>query len=99
MRYYMMDKTVSVAEAKNKLPSIIHEVEQGVIVKITRHGEPVAVMLPQKAYEQIKEKKQDFWEDLEKFRYLLTSEEIIFMESDFSDLRDTSAGRELDWPE
>jgi hypothetical protein len=56
-------------------------------------------MLSQKAYEQIKEKKQDFWEDLQRFRYLLTSEEIIFEESDFSDLRDTSEGRELDWPE
>jgi prevent-host-death family protein len=98
-RQRLMDKTVSVAEAKNKLPSIIHEVEQGVIVKITRHGEPVAVMLPQRAYEQIREKKQDFWEDLKKFRTLLSSEEIIFRESNFSDLRDTSVGREIDWPE
>jgi len=94
-----MDKTVSVAEAKNKLPSIIHEVERGVTVKITRHGKAVAVMVPQRDYEKIREKRQDFGGDLDKFRYLLSSEKIFFTESDFLDLRDTTAGREFVWTE
>ncbi len=94
-----MDKTVSVAEAKNKLPSIIHEVERGVTIKITRHGRAVAVMVPQRDYEQIREKRQDFWGDLKKFRHLLSSEKTTFTESDFLDLRDTTVGREFDWTE
>ena len=37
---------VSVAEAKNRLPELIHAVEQGETVVITRHGKPVAQITP-----------------------------------------------------
>jgi antitoxin Phd len=94
-----MDKTVSVAEAKNNLPSIIHEVEQGATVKITRHGKSVAVVVRQQNYEQMKEKGQNFWESLGKFRKLLLAEGIVFKESDFIDLRDDTAGRSFSWNE
>ncbi|MGC1402805.1 MAG: type II toxin-antitoxin system Phd/YefM family antitoxin [Thermodesulfobacteriota bacterium] len=94
-----MDKTVSVAEAKNKLPSIIHEVEQGATVKITRHGKSVAVVVRQRNYEQLMEKGQGFWKSLGKFRNLLSSEGIVFTESDFIDLRDRTVGRSFSWNE
>jgi len=38
-----MQKQYSIAEAKNKLPAIIHDVEEGSIVQFTRRGRPVAV--------------------------------------------------------
>jgi prevent-host-death family protein len=41
---YVMD--VSVAEAKNRLPELIHAVEEGEKVVITRHGKPVAQLTP-----------------------------------------------------
>jgi antitoxin Phd len=94
-----MDKTVSVAEAKNKLPSIIHEVEQGATVKITRHGKSVAVVVRQRNYEQLMEKGQGFWKSLGKFRNLLSAEGIVFTESDFIDLRDRTVGRSFSWNE
>jgi prevent-host-death family protein len=37
---------VSVAEAKNRLPELIHAVEEGEKVVITRHGKPVAQIAP-----------------------------------------------------
>jgi prevent-host-death family protein len=37
---------VSIAEAKNRLPEIIRAVEQGEQVVITRHGRPVAQIVP-----------------------------------------------------
>ena len=37
---------VSIAEAKNRLPEIIRAVEGGERVIITRHGKPVAQILP-----------------------------------------------------
>jgi prevent-host-death family protein len=40
----MMD--VSVAEAKNRLPELIRAVEEGEKVVITRHGKPVAQIMP-----------------------------------------------------
>lgn len=94
-----MNRRVSVVEAKNKLPSIIHEVEQGSIVEITRHGKAVAIVVGQKDYERLKEKGQGFWVTLGKMRNLLSSEGIVFEESDFLNLRDPSTGRSFVWTE
>ncbi len=37
---------VSIAEAKNRLPELIRAVEAGGAVVITRHGKPVAQLMP-----------------------------------------------------
>jgi prevent-host-death family protein len=37
---------VSMAEAKNRLPELIHAMEAGKKIVITRHGKPVAQLLP-----------------------------------------------------
>lgn len=37
---------VSIAEAKNRLPELIRAVEGGEQVVITRHGKPVAQIMP-----------------------------------------------------
>ena len=41
-----MDSTLSVSEARAKLPSILDQVEAGDEVTITRHGRPIAVVVP-----------------------------------------------------
>ena len=41
-------------------------------------------------------KGDDFWQGLQKFRSVIQSEEIIFTDDDFADLRDRSAGREIE---
>jgi len=94
-----MTRKVSVAEAKGKLPSIIHEVEQGSRVEITRHGKSVAVMVPTGDYERLREKGKGFWNDLMKVRKVMSSEHIIVGDSDFIDLRDTAGGRPFKWAE
>ena len=40
-----MQKQFSIAEAKNRLPTIVHSVENGPPVELTRRGKPVAVLL------------------------------------------------------
>ena len=94
-----MTKKVSVAEAKGKLPSIIHEVEQGSRVEITRHGKSVAVMVSTGDYERLKEKGKGFWNDLRKVRRIMASEGITVEDADFVDLRDTAGGRSFEWAE
>ena len=37
-------QSVSVAVAKDKLPSLLHLVEQGEDIEITRHGKPIAII-------------------------------------------------------
>jgi len=89
-----MEKKYTIAEAKSKLPAIIHTVEDGPSIKLTRHGKPVAVLLSIREYEQLAKKKTGFWSALTKFRNILEKENIEITDKDFAGLRDTSTGRE-----
>ena len=44
---------ISIAEAKNRLPALLREVETGEALRITRRGRPVAVMLGVQEYESL----------------------------------------------
>ena len=44
-----MERQIPIAKAKNRLTAIIHDVENGPAVKLTRHGKPVAVLLSAQA--------------------------------------------------
>jgi prevent-host-death family protein len=89
-----LEKQFTIAEAKSRLPAIIHSVEDGPSVKLTRHGKPVAVLLSIREYEQLAKNKMGFWSALTKFRSVLDKENIKITDADFEDLRDTSTGRE-----
>ena len=89
-----MVKQFSIAEAKGKLPAIIHSVEEGPSVQLTRHGKPVAVLLSIREYELLMLKKKGFWNALIEFRNAIEKEGIKITDDDFKKLRDTSSGRE-----
>jgi antitoxin Phd len=90
-----MKRHFSIAEAKNKLPSIIHQVEKGPSVKLTRRGEPVAVLLSVHEYELMDQKSGGFWNALVTFRQVMQDRSVQITDSDFKGLRDSSAGREV----
>ena len=92
-----MQKQISIAEAKSKLPSIIHTVEDGPAVQLTRHGKPVAVLLSVHEYERLSGKKEGFWRALTAFRKAVKEEGIQISNSDFEVPKDRSAGREVEW--
>ena len=92
-----MNRSVSVAEAKNKLPSILREVEEGSIVEITRYGKAVAMVLPERDYRRLVQNGQEFWASLGKVRNIISSECIVIDESDLNNLRDPSPGRGFGW--
>jgi antitoxin Phd len=60
----VMEDQYSIAEAKNRLPSIIHSVEKGPSVKFTRRGRPVAVLVSIAEYERLHRQKGNFWASL-----------------------------------
>ena len=91
-----MDEHYTIADAKNKLPSIIHAVETGQAVKLTRHGRPVAVLLSIKDYQRLSRKKEGYWRALDSFRKNLEKEGVFVTEDDFENIRDLSSGREID---
>lgn len=90
-----IQKEYSIAEAKNKLPSIIHNVETDGSVKLTRYGKPVAVLLSMREYEKLQKSTKGFWNALLEFRTNLIEENIDISDSDFENLRDISAGRKV----
>jgi prevent-host-death family protein len=47
-------KTVSIAQAKNGLPELVHAVETGEPVQLARRGQPVAVLLSDVEYRRLK---------------------------------------------
>ena len=87
----------SIAEAKNKLPSLIHSVEKGPSVRLTRRGRPVAVLLSIQEYDRLLQKKGSFWRALKAFRKIAENEGIEISNADFNGFRDYSPGREVDW--
>lgn len=91
-----MQKQFSIAEAKNKLPTIIHDVEKGPHVELTRRGKPVAVLLSIQEYEKLSRKYKGFWNAISDFRRKINGEKIDISDSDFLELRDKSTGREVE---
>ena len=92
-----MQKQFSIAEAKSKLPALVHSVEEGPSVKLTRHGKPVAVLLSIREYERLNRKRKGFWSALTAYRKAVEKENIEITDSDFEALRDTSPGRKRGW--
>jgi antitoxin Phd len=91
-----MQKQFSISEAKNRLPTIIHYVEKGPYVKLTRRGKPVAVLLSIQTYERLSRKYTGFWSAVSEFRRKIDDEGIEISDRDFKGLRDLSAGREVE---
>ena len=60
-------RTMSVAEAKNKLPAAIHDAEDGEDIGITRYGQPVAVLVSHDRYRALAAKPGGFREALHAF--------------------------------
>jgi prevent-host-death family protein len=88
---FKMESQYTISQAKNKLPAIVHSVEKGPSVKLTRRGRPVAVLLSITEYEKLSTKRKNFWEALTALRKQAGNVDIS--DGDFEDLRDHSLGR------
>lgn len=88
-----MESQYTISEAKNRLPAIVHSVEKGPSVKLTRRGRPVAVLLSINEYEKLSKKRVGFWDALTALRK--QEKDIEISDKDFKGLRDCSPGREV----
>lgn len=93
-----MTKKYSIAEARDHLPGVVHEVEGGTRVELTRRGKPVAVLLGIDEYERLAQGRRDFWETYQELRRELDFAQLgIDPDEVFAGVRDSSPGREPSW--
>jgi antitoxin Phd len=88
------DRTI--AQARDQLPALVHQVERGRAVRLTRRGKAVAVLLSLREYERLLARKPDFVTAMDEFRgaHDLSSLDV---EAVFAGVRDKSPGREVKW--
>ncbi len=92
-----MAHTYSIAEARHNLAAIVHELDRGTTVELTRRGEPVAVLLSMRAYRRLNAPRSGFWEAYQAFRQAFPLVELDIAPEVFADVRDQTSGRERSW--
>lgn len=90
-----MTKRKTIAETRDNLARLIHEVEDGEPVEITRRGRPVAVLLSIAAVERLRSGKGGFWDAVERFRDQNDLDELDLAEA-LDEVRDGSTGRTVE---
>lgn len=88
----------SVAEAKDQLSRLIRLAESGQEVCLTRRGRPVAMLLGQGHYEELRAGGRGFEERYRRFREQYDLEELDIDPGEvFAGARQPSPGREFRW--
>lgn len=92
----------SIAQAKDQLPRLVHEVEEGKAVRLTRRGKGVAVLLSLGEYEALKASQQrprrGVWDAIQEWRAKYP-EGVDLTDEEIDSWRDRSLAREPDWLE
>ena len=91
---------VSIADAKNTLPKLIHRAESGEVVHITRRGTPVAVLVSESHFERLgAASARDCWQAIEEWRSKAAFDWPDLPDEVVDGWRDRSPGRDFSWPE
>ena len=86
----------TIAQARDQLPALVHQVERGRPVRLTRRGKAVAVLLSLRDYERLLARKPDLAHAMDEFR---ATHDLSALDVDaiFAGVRDPSPGREVKW--
>ncbi len=91
-----MTRRYTIAEARQNLAAIVHELERRSSIELTRRGEPVAVMLSYQEYQRLSVSQTGFWEAYQGFRKKVDLSALDISSEVFGDVRDQSSGRDID---
>jgi prevent-host-death family protein len=89
-------KAVTIAEAKDQLSRLVHEVEAGGPVHVTRRGRTVAVLMSVADHVRLTSTGGSFWDDLDGFRAQWGLDEAGIEASDWLPERSRDPGRPVD---
>ena len=90
-----MPKSLSIADARNRLAKVVHDVETGPPVELTRRGRPVAMIVSVREFEMLAGARGSFASALRKFRKANDLQKAGIDPRLFRKLRDVSPGREV----
>ncbi|WP_020565139.1 type II toxin-antitoxin system Phd/YefM family antitoxin [Methylosarcina fibrata] len=91
-------KTSTIAEAKNNLSKLIHQLESDGAIHLTRHGKPVAVMLSEANYQKLTQKNKGLFQAIQQWRDQL-DEDSALTEAELKQLRASGQERKFSWDE
>jgi antitoxin Phd len=89
-----VERQYSIADARNNLPGIVHAVEKGQSVELTRRGKPVAVLVSIEEYRRLRPKR-DFVDAMDEWRRTHDPEALGITGHEWDDVRDQSPGRDF----
>lgn len=93
-------KTSTIAEAKNNLSNLIHQLETEKAIHLTRHGKPVAVMMSEDQYQNLIAPNKSVYAAILNWRNQLDDNvDIGLSDNELEAVRKDSAGREFSWDE
>ena len=85
----------TIAEAKNNLPKLIHAAEAGGDIHISRHGQPVAVLISEARYQQFFSSGKGVFPAISAWREQSCGVDLSDEEVD--SWRDKTPAREFSW--
>lgn len=88
-----MAKQFTISDAKNRLPALVHAIEHGPEVQLTRHGKPVAVLISMSQYKRLIQRPKNFWADLNSFRETADTDTLLSSDDNVFENRSKSPGR------
>jgi prevent-host-death family protein len=94
-------RTSTIAEAKNNLSQLIHQLETGEAIHLTRYGKPVAVLISENQYQRVIGTNKSLSSAILNWRSQLEQNgDIGFNDKELQALRKESrTGREFTWEE
>jgi len=93
-------KTSTIAEAKNNLSHLIHQLEIEKSIQLTRYGKPVAVMMSETQYKQLISPVKSLNSAILNWRNQLDEPlDIGLTDKELKTVRKESSGREFLWDE
>ena len=91
-----MDKTFSIAQTRDNLAALLKTLRRESVIRITRRGKPVAVLLSVEDYDRLTSGKSGFWNAYTRYLQQVDLGALDIGPDVFEAVRDTSPGREVD---
>jgi prevent-host-death family protein len=90
-----MSNRYSIAEARSRLPGIVHQAEAGIEIQLTRRGKPVAAVVSLRVLERLRGDRPRFSTAYRNFLTKYSLEDVGLETDFFAPIREKSTGRKV----